>query len=66
MTQVTFNAFEMGAYLATQDPYSNTSDFEDEYDYGMAEDGWPNPAPCPIDGTPLNACKGTDPVANNP
>jgi hypothetical protein len=36
-----------------------------DYDYGYAEDGWPIPPPCILDGTPFNACKGTDPEANS-
>jgi hypothetical protein len=29
--------------------------YDDEY---MAEDGWPDPGPCPICGTPHTACVG--------
>lgn len=56
---VILNAYQLGLW------YENREDLDlidepvygdPDYDYGYADDGFPIPPPCPIDGVPMNAC----------
>lgn len=61
MTDVHLSAYQMGLWYEANDELINYPEpqFGDyDYDYGYADDGWPNPSPCILDHTPLNSCVG--------
>lgn len=58
MAEVTYNAYQFGLFLADQDPFPvfEPNFGDQDYDYGLADDGWPIPPPCIVCGVLYGAC----------
>lgn len=56
---VVLNAYQLGLWYANKDDsiVDDEPVFGDpDYDYGLADDGWPVPPPCPVCGVLYGAC----------